>query len=148
MIFTLTNHVYLRCGRSEMNSQNTDLIFLFHAVSIKFVVAIKVNVKPYTILKFKPNKMLVWKNITSTVVRYWVFTIYTNHPHGNFVQEHKTTNFDLVGEKPTKKYIQINRLKRVEIFHHLKSQPIFSEASQIEWRKTFDFPTRIFYFLM
>ena len=78
---------------------------------------------------------------------YWVFTIYTNHMGGNLVHKQKTTNFDLVGEQPTTKYIQINRLKSVEIFHRLKSQPIFSEASQMEWHKPFDFPTRIFDFL-
>ena len=27
--------------------------------------------------------------------------------------------------------------------HRLKSQPIFSEVSQTEWREPFDFPTRI-----
>ena len=82
-------------------------------------------------------------------MRYWVFTIYmyTNHPGGNLVHKHKTTNFDLGGEQPTTKYIQINRFKRAEIFHHLKSQPIFSEASQIEWHKSFDFPTGNFDFL-
>ena len=36
-------------------------------------------------------------------MRYWVFTIYmyTNHPGGNLVHKHKTTNFDSVGEQPT-----------------------------------------------
>ena len=30
------------------------------------------------------------------------------------------------------------RLKRVEISHHLKSQPLFSEAFQTKWRELFD----------
>ena len=38
---------------------------------------------------------------------------------------------------------QLKRLKRVEKLHCLKSQPIFSEASQMEWRIPSDFPTRI-----
>ena len=32
---------------------------------------------------------------------------------------------------------QLNRLKRVEKLHHLKSEPIFPEASQTEWCKPF-----------
>ena len=31
----------------------------------------------------------------------------------------------------------------MEKLHRLKSQPIFSEASQTEWREPFDFPTRM-----
>ena len=34
---------------------------------------------------------------------------------------------------------QLNKLKRVEILHRLRRQPIFSEASQTEWREPFDF---------
>ena len=30
--------------------------------------------------------------------------------------------------------------------HHLKRQPIFSEASQTEWREPFDYPNRNFCF--
>ena len=42
--------------------------------------------------------------------RHKVLTFYTNHPVGNFVHEHKTTKityFDGVGERSTKKNIQI-----------------------------------------
>ena len=38
---------------------------------------------------------------------------------------------------------QLKRLKRVEKLHCLKSQPIFSEASQTKWHEPSDFPTRI-----
>ena len=38
---------------------------------------------------------------------------------------------------------QLKRLKRVEKLHCLKSQPIFSEASQMEWHEPSDFPTGI-----
>ena len=38
---------------------------------------------------------------------------------------------------------QLKRLKRVEKLHSLKSQAIFSEASQMEWCVPSDFPTRI-----
>ena len=38
---------------------------------------------------------------------------------------------------------QLKRLKRVEKLHCLKSQPIFSEASQMEWHVPSDFQTRI-----
>ena len=37
---------------------------------------------------------------------------------------------------------QLDR-QRVEKQHHLILQPIFSEASQTEWREPFDFPTGI-----
>ena len=39
--------------------------------------------------------------------RLWMLTIYTNHPGGNLVYENKTIKFDVVGERPAKKYIQI-----------------------------------------
>ena len=50
----------------------------------------------------------------------------------------------MVGEQPAIKCIQT----REEKLHHLKSQPIFSEVSQIEWRKPFDFPSGISCFPM
>ena len=55
-----------------------------------------------------------------------------------------TIEFDVVGGRPATIYPnQLNRLKRVEKIHRLKSQPIFSEASQTGWREPFDFPTGI-----
>ena len=42
---------------------------------------------------------------------------------------------------------QRNRLKREETWHRLKLQPIFSDASQTEWRVTFDFASGISGFL-
>ena len=38
---------------------------------------------------------------------------------------------------------QLKRLKRAEKLHCLKSQPIFSEASQMEWHEPSAFPTGI-----
>ena len=38
---------------------------------------------------------------------------------------------------------QRESFKRTEKKYHLFSQPIFFEASQAEWRKPFNFPTRI-----
>ena len=43
---------------------------------------------------------------------------------------------------------QLNRLNKVENFHCLKSQPMFSEDSQMEWREPFDFLTGISGFSM
>ena len=43
---------------------------------------------------------------------------------------------------------QLNRLKRVEKLHPLKSQPMFCEAPQTQWCKAFDFLTRISRFPM
>ena len=40
-------------------------------------------------------------------LRLWMLTIYTNHPGGNLVYENKTIKFDVVGERPAKRYIQI-----------------------------------------
>ena len=62
-----------------------------------------------------------------------VLTIYTNSDlGGDLVHKLKTTKFDMVGERPpTKDYkacIQI-RLKRAQKLYHLKTQPMFSEAS-------------------
>ena len=78
---------------------------------------------------------------TEQLTRSWssllrVLTIFTKHP-GDY-----GLLLDVVGERPAAKYIQIyqfNKLKRVEKLHRLKSQPIFSEASQ----NPFDFPTGI-----
>ena len=41
--------------------------------------------------------------------------------------KHKSVKFDVVGAQPATKYFpnQLNRLKRVEKLHRLKSQPIF-----------------------
>ena len=44
------------------------------------------------------------------------------------VHKHKTVKFDEVGERTATK--QLNKLKRVENFIQLTSQPIFSEASR------------------
>ena len=81
-----------------------------------------------------------------------MLTVYSNHPGGNLVHKLKAVKFDLVGEQLATRYFpnQLNRLKRVEKLHRLKTQPIFSEASQTEWRKpsAFDFPTRISGFSM
>ena len=62
------------------------------------------------------------------------------------MHKHKTVKFDEVGERTATK--QLNKLKRVENFIQLISQPIFSEASQTKWGEPFDFPTEIFGFLM
>ena len=60
-------------------------------------------------------------------MKRWVLTIYTKHPGGNPVLKHKSVKFDVVGAQPATKYFpnQLNRLKRVEKLHRLKSQPIF-----------------------
>ena len=59
----------------------------------------------------------------------------------------KTIKFDVVGERPKLWHKlcpnQLNRPKGVQKLHRTKLQPMFSEASQTEWRKPFDFPTRI-----
>ena len=76
-----------------------------------------------------------------------MLTVYSNHPGGNLVHKLKAVKFDLVGEQPATRHYpnQPNRLKRVEKLHRLKSQPIFSKASQTEWREPFDFPTGTVY---
>ena len=43
---------------------------------------------------------------------------------------------------------QLNRLKRVEEFHGLKRQLLFSEVSQMKGREPFDFPSGIDVFFM
>ena len=74
-----------------------------------------------------------------------MLTTYTNHLGENLVHKLKAVKFDKVGEQPATRYYpnQLNRLIRVEKLHRLKSQTIFSEASQTEWREPFDFPTGI-----
>ena len=62
-----------------------------------------------------------------------VITTYTTSDlGGDLVHKLRTTKFDMVGERPTtedyKVCIQI-RLKRAQQLHHLKTQPMFSEAS-------------------
>ena len=67
-----------------------------------------------------------------------VFTINTKHPGGNLAHKHKTTRYKVYSN-------ELNRQKRLKI-HHLKRQPIFSEAFQTEWREPFDYPNRNFCF--
>ena len=77
--------------------------------------------------------------------RSGVLNIYKNLPGGNHVQKHKTKDIEVVGEV----YLnQLNKLKREAKLHRLKSQPIFSEASQTEWGEPCDFPTEISVFPM
>ena len=40
--------------------------------------------------------------------RLGMFTIYTNHSGINLLHKHKTIKFDVVGEQPATKYIQIS----------------------------------------
>ena len=61
---------------------------------------------------------------------------------GNFVHEHKTTKFEVEGERLTTKYIQISWTDQKEL-HCIKTQPIFSEAFQTGRREPFDFPSEI-----
>ena len=59
------------------------------------------------------------------------------------MHKHKTMKFDVVVERPVTDNVypnHLNRLKRVEKLHPLKSQPMFSEAPRREWREPFDFP--------
>ena len=77
--------------------------------------------------------------------RSGVLNIYKNLPGGNHVQKHKTKDIEVVGEVYAN---QLNKLKREEKLLRLKSQPIFSEASQTEWHEPFDFPTGICGFTM
>ena len=37
-----------------------------------------------------------------------MLTIYTNHPGGNSVRKHKAIEFEVVGELPATKYIQVS----------------------------------------
>ena len=83
-------------------------------------------------------------------IKHKVLTYYTNHPEKNLVDKHKTITFDAVGEvkRPCRVYpYQLNRtqVKKTELLR-LKSQPMFSDASQTGWRETFDFYNRNFRF--
>ena len=75
-----------------------------------------------------------------------VLTIYANHAGKNIKLKNLTCweNNLLQSQYPN----QLNRLKRVEKLHCLKTQPMFSETSQTEWREPFDFPTGISGFSM
>ena len=71
-----------------------------------------------------------------------MLTYYTNHQDTNLVDKHKTIKFDAVGEvkRPCRVYQhQLNRtqVKKTEL-HRLKSQPMFSDASQTGWCETLD----------
>ena len=66
-------------------------------------------------------------------------------PGGNLLHKHKLENLTWWEIEPYNvNSNQMNRLKRVEKFHPLRSQLMFSEAPQTEWREPFDFPIRIF----
>ena len=61
---------------------------------------------------------------------------------------HKNKNYEAWrGGRITRYKVHLNQLNRLKVvwgkMHHLKSQPIFSEASQMEWLEPFDFPTGI-----
>ena len=43
------------------------------------------------------------------------------------------------------KYMCISKSAEQTTLHYLKSQPMFSEALQMEWHKPFDFPTVIIF---
>ena len=66
-------------------------------------------------------------NLSFMYYSSWLLKIYTNSP--DCILVHKR------GGKVRPN--QLNRLKGVEKLHHLKSEPIFSEASQTEWCKPF-----------
>ena len=71
-----------------------------------------------------------------------MLTVYTNHPDKNLVDKHRTIKFDAVEEvkRPLRVYPhQRNRtqVKKTEL-HRLKSQPMFSDASQTGRCETFD----------
>ena len=92
-------------------------------------------------------------NVSFIYYSSWLLTIYTNSPGRKiyitfFAGHHKHTCL-LVGhgilvhkrgERTTRYKVhpnQLNRLKRVEKLHHLKSETIFSEASQTKWCEPF-----------
>ena len=79
-----------------------------------------------------------------------VLTIYPNHAGQNLVHKHKTEKLTWWEKNPLQSQHpdQLNRLKRVEKLHCLKTQPMFSETSQTEWREPVDFPTGISGFSM
>ena len=60
------------------------------------------------------------------------------------MHKHKNTKFNVVGEQPATNCIQFSRTDlRVTKLHRLKSQLIFSGASQTKWGEPFDFPPGI-----
>ena len=62
-----------------------------------------------------------------------VLTIYTNHPVGNLVHNHKIVILTRWGTTRYKVYSnKLNRLRRAEKLQLFKLQPIFSEVSQTE----------------
>jgi len=69
-------------------------------------------------------------------------------PGGNHEQKHKTKDIDVAGEVYANQLNKLNKIKREAKLHRLKTQPIFSEASQTEWREPCDFPTAISVFPM
>ena len=71
-------------------------------------------------------------NLSFMYYSFWLLTIYTNSAGGILV--HKR------GERTTRYKVhpnQLNRLKRVEKLHYLKSETIFSEGSQTKWLEPF-----------
>ena len=71
-------------------------------------------------------------NLSFIYYSSWLRTTYTNSPGGILVHKRggRTTRYKV---HPN----QLNRPKRVEKFDHLRSEPIFPEASQTEWCKPF-----------
>ena len=76
-----------------------------------------------------------------------MFTIYSNHQDGNSVHKHESIKFEGGRGRETTRYKvciypnQLYGLIRLQKLHHLKSQPIFSEVSKMEWLDPFNFPT-------
>ena len=70
-------------------------------------------------------------------------SIYTNH-------KRKTMKFDVVGETICYRVYpyQLNKKRVKKKLYHLKSQPIFTKASQTEWCEPYYFPTGISGFSM
>ena len=94
---------------------------------VVLVLESKVLMKEAIAFPIRPHSA-IWHN------KDWIFTIYTNHPGKNLLHKHKTLKFDVVGERPATKYIEISWTDEKEWKNYiaLKSQPIFSEASQSE----------------
>ena len=74
--------------------------------------------------------------ILDYTVRLLRYTIYTNHLGGNIVQKNKYIKFEVVAGDTThyklsksKSAEQTEKGRKIDLLHHLKSQPIFSEAS-------------------
>ena len=83
------------------------------------------------------------------VCRRWEVwgTQHLNKPPGqkSRAETHKTKDINVVGEVHPN---QLNKLKREAKLHRLKTQPIFSESSQTEWREACGFLTKISVFPM